>query len=246
MSGSGVAGRSGFTLVELLVVIAVVAVLSSMLLGAVSLVRGAAEQVKCGNNQRQLAQLVLTYSADYESMLPNWTQPGGTNLFWWDKLIAADLLTTKEVYVSLGVNMGSGSGRLTCCPSTGKQALTFVGALEIPAATALYTPSSYGVAYRVLGGPSPNDCSVRAAGAAALAPLFADALMRPTYPWEGCASLVFWSAATFPVLSGGLNTFSPRHGGRSVQSFLDGHVEAFRRAPTAFSDADWFSMYHSP
>jgi prepilin-type N-terminal cleavage/methylation domain-containing protein/prepilin-type processing-associated H-X9-DG protein len=234
----------GFTLIELLVVISIVAILSAMSLSALSVAKGAVDQAKCGNNQRQLAQMVLMYTADYNSILPNWTQPGGINRFWWTKLIDSDYLTVKEVQVPLGVNMGSGSGRITCCPQTGKQSITVLTYQEIPAATAGYTPSSYGTALRVLGFHATLERSVRSVGATSLAPLFVDALMRSTFPWEGYSNFANYGPANFAVQVCGLPGISPRHRGRSVQSFLDGHVDGFRHDMSAYSDADWLTMYH--
>ncbi|MEI7781610.1 MAG: prepilin-type N-terminal cleavage/methylation domain-containing protein, partial [Planctomycetota bacterium] len=49
------ATRAGFTLVELLTVIAIVGVLLSLLLPAMQSARESARRVHCGNNIRQLA-----------------------------------------------------------------------------------------------------------------------------------------------------------------------------------------------
>ncbi|MFM9026316.1 MAG: DUF1559 domain-containing protein [Planctomycetaceae bacterium] len=54
-SGSGGSPRFGFTLVELLVVIAIIAVLIGLLLPAVQSARESARRSSCGNNLRQLA-----------------------------------------------------------------------------------------------------------------------------------------------------------------------------------------------
>ncbi len=61
---------AGFTLVELLVVIAVVATLVGLLLPSLSGSREAARGVVCGSSARQLAAAVLMYSGDNKSLAP--------------------------------------------------------------------------------------------------------------------------------------------------------------------------------
>ena len=62
----------GFTLVELLVVIAVVAILMALLQPALSLARGKAREVKCLNNLKQLQICAKLYSVDNDDfLLPN-------------------------------------------------------------------------------------------------------------------------------------------------------------------------------
>ncbi len=53
--------RSGFTLVELLVVITIIGMLAALLLPAVNSAREAARQAVCTNNQRNLANAVHQY-----------------------------------------------------------------------------------------------------------------------------------------------------------------------------------------
>lgn len=58
--------RGAFTLIELLVVISIIAILASMLLPAVSLVRNAARASQCASSLRQLQMANLGYAADWE------------------------------------------------------------------------------------------------------------------------------------------------------------------------------------
>jgi prepilin-type N-terminal cleavage/methylation domain-containing protein len=62
--------RIGFTLVELLIVIGIIALLISILLPALSKARSAAVRVSCGNNLRQLGLSVTMYADLFHGYVP--------------------------------------------------------------------------------------------------------------------------------------------------------------------------------
>jgi len=62
--------KAGFTLVELLIVIGVIALLISILLPALSRARESAVTLKCAANLRSIGQGLLAYAAENKGMLP--------------------------------------------------------------------------------------------------------------------------------------------------------------------------------
>lgn len=81
--------KKGFTLVELLVVIAVIALLMAILLPALGKAREQARRVLCGHNAKQIGVAILAYTGDREDKLPFYggrdpTYKGYNNLFYAD------------------------------------------------------------------------------------------------------------------------------------------------------------------
>lgn len=86
-----------FTLIELLVVIGIVAVLAALLLPAVSLVKDAARQVGCVNNQRQCMLAIITYADDNEGLTTGADTTGSVPALpgprhWYSKLMLFDYM----------------------------------------------------------------------------------------------------------------------------------------------------------
>ena len=70
---------NGFTLVELLVVIAVIGILAALLLPVLSKSKGKAQSVYCLNNGKQLMSAITMYTHDYHDLFP--PNPDDANTF---------------------------------------------------------------------------------------------------------------------------------------------------------------------
>ncbi len=85
---SPVASRSGFTLVELLVVIGIIALLVAMLLPALTKARQSAQTLACLSNLRQQGLGIMMYAQDNNDILPagswsNWTTSPSDTAAWY-------------------------------------------------------------------------------------------------------------------------------------------------------------------
>ena len=70
MFQSAVRRRSGFTLVELLVVIGIIAILISILIPALNKARQNSLRLKCLSNLRQVGTAYLLYASRYDDRVP--------------------------------------------------------------------------------------------------------------------------------------------------------------------------------
>src|SRR4051794_13149366 len=107
----GVFERRGFTLVELLVVIGIIAVLISVLLPALSKARRSAATVQCASNMRQVSNALLMYINAYKGHFPpcqiRADATAYPNGWWWaTELVRFNYIKAPNVYTRVGATTG--------------------------------------------------------------------------------------------------------------------------------------------
>ncbi len=76
-----------FTLIELLIVIAIIAILASMLLPALNKARESVNRVDCMNKQRQIGVALMDYAGDYKTLpIGSWND-GLNNIYWQSSIL---------------------------------------------------------------------------------------------------------------------------------------------------------------
>lgn len=157
--------RPGFTLVELLVVVAIAGILAGLLLPVLAQARDRARQSACASNLRQLGGAVTLYAQDYDEHFPQ-THPTATPWSFPDDEITltAPWRALLEPYVR--------SGGLFRCP-------TDAGVPDWhPTSYAPNGYTAYGAALAEVAAPAETIYGVELADAA---------LVEDLSPWDGPA-----------------------------------------------------------
>lgn len=152
---------SAFTLVELLVVVAIIALLLAILLPGLRKAQEAARTIKCLSNERQILVLMNTYAPENDDFLPNGVGEAGGCLWTWMGHLA------KYVYYTDDWNDGKltynpGGLQIFLCPSV--ELVQAPGDVGIGQTTVGYykrLSSSYGAVTPFIGAGQGNRLSAK-------------------------------------------------------------------------------------
>ena len=217
------ARRAAFTLVETLVVVAVLGALAALLVPAVGRARESARAAACASNLRQLTAAALAYAGEHRGQFPWGMRREGAELACWDFVVGAD--GTARPGLIWDLVPGEGEKRVLQCPSFAGGAANWRGDP--------FTGYNYNCSYvgKVEGDAGARAAPARLAQVAepARTALFGDG------QYAGGANKFMrapvrdraWDGSGSSVREAGTQGF--RHRGRTNVAFCDGHVEALDR-----------------
>jgi prepilin-type N-terminal cleavage/methylation domain-containing protein/prepilin-type processing-associated H-X9-DG protein len=102
----------GFTLVELLVVIVIIAILAALLLPVLGRAKDKAVQIRCLNNLKQLNLAMVMYAGDNHEKTPEKNSVPGHDIWWWYKEL-------DKSYAGVNGNTGSNAMVFQCARDRG-------------------------------------------------------------------------------------------------------------------------------
>jgi len=239
---AGRAAAAGFSLVELLVSIAVVGLLAALLIGALPALRSRAESAACRSNLRQLAAANLAYAVDHGVFAAAAADIEGANTVRWHGVRDGRAFDGSRGPLAPYLGGGGASAWVRRCPGFEPDAAGF------EASCGGYGYNAHGVGSQVClpgGAGTALGMPPGAIAHPARTVMFADAAFLQGR--GNRAALIEYSFAEPPRFASGGTPWPSihfRHNGKANAAWCDGHVSAESMAHTDSRSADhalgWF------
>ena len=205
-------GGAAFTLIELLIVIAIIAILAGMLLPALQKTRQKAHEITCLNNLANVGKAMLLYADSNREFLPPYRDYGSSPEHWWNDAGNSGLLTPYLHNPDVIGKRSTKGGSSYYCP-----------AAEPPRGI---TELSYGYNRSIATG---NDMRRKLSR-----------FIRPTACSLVCDSGNFGYIEAYRFTAG-KGFFATPHNGRCAFVFVDGHTNALAPEKIPYNEKNYRS-----